>query len=274
MTPITDGDARRTVVRWAASPAAVQELFVISPETTFVTGPITEAGFVDYRAAIDAETVEGIASETNFEVAFRRLAPPIDHETRVQRRYAITLGLEDNATGSRNFANAIERLGTPPDINGHQHQDAWSLHYEWPDHETNSGEPWFDAELDRLVSASRLPHYYTPFIDLDSGVPLDDAGLNPPDGLALSLAATFQLRPHVRALADRGRRRFETGQFNSAIDDWKACLRLLNCRGIPRSLRHWRRRQAPIMLSGKSFICSKLIPWPVRAMKSSASASG
>ncbi len=67
----------------------------VSKETTFITGPLREDGYVDYVAAINERCSRGVTPENNAAVPFWQAAGPKTLDPRIRMRYFELLGIPE-----------------------------------------------------------------------------------------------------------------------------------------------------------------------------------
>ncbi len=68
---------------------------VISRETTYVTGPLREDGYVDYVAALNQHFSEGVTAENNAAIPLWQAVGPKGVDTRIRKRYFDLLGIAE-----------------------------------------------------------------------------------------------------------------------------------------------------------------------------------
>ena len=73
--PQVTGDAS-TLLAADDQPAGKQTLIKISKETTYITEPLDDQGYVDYVAALNAKLKEGVTRENNSAVLYLQAMGP------------------------------------------------------------------------------------------------------------------------------------------------------------------------------------------------------
>src|SRR5262245_13886792 len=69
--------------------------FTIGKETTFVTGPVDEKGFIDYPAALNERLGQGVSAENNAVVLLRQALGPEEHDKRLPAAFYKALGSKE-----------------------------------------------------------------------------------------------------------------------------------------------------------------------------------
>jgi hypothetical protein len=75
-------------------PAGLGGTFTVGADTTFVTGPLDAAGYIDYAAALNDRLSKGVTPENNANVAVWRVFGPVAPDgTRASAQYFRKLGI-------------------------------------------------------------------------------------------------------------------------------------------------------------------------------------
>lgn len=206
----------------AKEPAQPQPTLVtISEETTVLTEPLDEDGYVDYLAAVNKRLSEGVTPENNAAVLLRTalglLEARGDREYRDQ--YDRMLGIEPAGDGLYvSWAEFARRNDYPTADNGKDIQ-SMAQQRPWTAAEFPTAAEWLSgnaAALDLVVEACQRPRYYSPYI----------AGDASPKLVSVLLPALQESRAAARALATRAMWHAGEGDVREAFDDLDAIHRL------------------------------------------------
>lgn len=204
--------------------------FTISPETTIITQPIGEDGYVDYVAACNAESRQGVTPEKNLAVVMWEVCGPQAIPSEYRQAFFHELGIETPPaegdylvplatfaiTNREILAKAAETGRSPLELIKDEVDDAEKT--PW----TAEQRPWLarwlagqEAHLDRLVAGLDRPHFFQPLIP-EPGQPAN-AAMCP--GVDLQRMVT-------RALTYRAMHRIAVGDDQGAWADIHACHQL------------------------------------------------
>lgn len=204
--------------------------FTISPETTIITQPIGEDGYVDYVAAYNTQSRRGVTPENNLAVVLWEVCGPDAIPAKYRRVFFQELGIEIPPaegdylvplatfaiTNREILAKAAETGRSPLELIKDEVDDAEKI--PW----TAEQRPWLarwlagqEAQLDRLVAGLDRPHYFQPLIP-EPGQPAT-AAMCPGVQLQRTLAT---------ALAYRAMHRTAIGDDQGAWTDINACHQL------------------------------------------------
>jgi len=207
-----------------------QGRITISKETTFITEPLREDGYVDYLAAINQSAADGVSAEDNAAVALLEVVGPADVNPKVRDRFYALLGtvpLPEKGEyfvpfGSR-FPPAVEKIGDDTDDGERQRrfyeQPDRGMERPWSKEEFPALAEWLaenDKPLDRAVRATRRPRCYLPLVCVDSSQPLVFA----------HQPCLYQWSDLSRALVVRAMFRLQAGRTEEARSDLMACHRM------------------------------------------------
>jgi hypothetical protein len=225
--------------------------FTVSPETTYITGPLDAEGYVDYPTALNERLREGVTPETNANVLIVRALgprpegaelapefyrwlgidrPPDEGDSLVSwdkyfQAHLKDLPIEEEPPGwfDELFRDEFDELPAPPDPRRHW-DDRMSRAREWPWKAKDEPEiaDWLrrnEKPLALMIEATRRPHYFNPLVSANTA-PQSARLLN-------SLVPTVQkCREVVNALCCRAMRRIGEGDVDGAWQDLLACQRL------------------------------------------------
>ena len=142
--------------------------FEISKETTFVTEPTTESGFVDLAAAINQHFSEGITPETNAAVPIYQAFGRIVDGRELSDRFYELLGMakpDDSTPHFESYHRYYNRL------EGMENQDLMlqefdrALERPWTSEDCPAVLKWVSAQtryLHEVEEGVQRPHYYLP----------------------------------------------------------------------------------------------------------------
>lgn len=210
-----------------AAPLAHPEI-TISEETTHITSPLLENGYVDYIAAINERTSQGVTPENNAAVLLLQACGPAQIDAASRAQYFQRLGISplsdagkylqspgDYAKGATNSANPEpEGAGAANQID---EQLTVSLERPWSADEFALLARWLEDSKEPLtlaVAASERSEFYSPVI-------ADDRNL-----FAINSPAHFAGRPIARALVVRAMMSMNQGDIEAAWQDLLAIHRL------------------------------------------------
>lgn len=222
----------------------------IGPETTYLTGPLTDDGYVDYIAAINERQSEGVTPENNAVVLLvQAYGAEIIHED-TRERYFELLNVTQPPTGREYFIDQVAFAQLHPDV-----EDSREAVQEFEDqHKTARQRPWTRSEfpdvaalLDRnaehlalIVEASRRERFYSPLLSDEE----------PPWMFGVLLPVEQEQRAAARQLTARSMLQLEEGDVCGAWDDIMACHRLARLTG-----------QAPFLISSLVSFSVDSIPY-------------
>lgn len=225
-----------------ASKPVQQTLITISKETTRLTEPLTDDGFVDYLAAINAKESEGVTVENNAAVSLLRAFGPGEIRESWRDEYFKALGLNalpEQGEYVEQIGKFAERMFAPPiqglpdavrfderfnkkrDALFEQQGQAMSKPWKWS--ELPRIAEWLKANekpLEHIVEASRRSRYYTPYLS-----PGDDDD-HYPLLISVLLPTAQESRTAARLLTARAMLHLGEGRVEEAQKDVLACHRL------------------------------------------------
>jgi len=222
----------------AKQPAAKQRQtqIAISTETTFLTGPLDEQGYVDFIEAVNRRASKGATPENNAAAVFWKVWGPPDGFGDNTGEFYRRLGIDPLPEEGDYFvplSDFIDNL--PPEeqprspLPGNPDADRESDPSHWLRQAgqrpwSGDGYPllakWLAANggaLDRFVAGTKRPEYYSPLIADAEG---DDLLL------AVLMPDSMHAREVTRALVARAMLRLDAGQVEEATEDILACHRL------------------------------------------------
>ena len=222
---------------WAYWPA--DNRITISPETTYVTGPVRPDGTINYVAALDRMCSEGVTPENNAApLLLRALGPDMLDET-VRRLILDRLDIDLPEDGDFFVTIGVyAEEHAPPTTQPQDREDeeetigdrqAWSAEAPWSAEEFPVIAAWLEANekpMALAIEATRRERFYLPLvcpsrpesvIDMETPSYLSHVGLG-------------------RALAARAMLKLDAGDIEGARADLTACHRMARLLGQGPSL--------------------------------------
>jgi hypothetical protein len=200
----------------------------LGKDTTVVTGPLDEEGYVDYEAALNDRLGKGVRPETNANVLlWKALGPNPEGPRGMPAEYFKRLGMEEPARDGHYFVGLGAYLRDHVKLNQEQIKEgldqqgrAGARPWAAKDYPHIAG--WLEANekpVALVVEATRRPDYFNPLVSRP--------GERGPGGLIGALLPGVQkCRELVAALAARAMLRTREGKFDDAWQDLLACHRL------------------------------------------------
>jgi hypothetical protein len=205
--------------------------FTVSPETTYVTGPLDNDGYVDYVTALNERMRGNIKPEENANVLLWQALGPHPEDKTWSEEYFVWLGAPRPPENGEYFVwykDYLEKLEKNGELDSEKREDLVNRMYKaavWP--WLAQDEPELAEWLKRMekplavaIAATRRPKYYNPLVPQPSK-----------DG-SRGMAA-FSLLPSAQAcrgighaLACRAMLRLKDGKTEEAWQDLLACHRL------------------------------------------------
>ncbi len=204
----------------------------ISRETTFIAGPLTEDGYIDYLAALNAIGAKGVTAENNAAIPLYRAFGTKDVPRERREHVAKCLGIQSPPDEGKYFideASFAQRKGkdAPPHARGSDREVAQAAlapferarERPWSPDEFPLVAAWLkenEQVLDLIVAASGRERFYFPLVG--SG--------DRPMVIEALLPMAQQARQASRALVIRAMLRLKEGKIDEAWADVLACHRL------------------------------------------------
>ncbi len=210
--------------------------YTISEETTYITGPLQKDGSVDYVAALNRRSSQGVTSENNAAVPFWKAVGPEEISPEYRDKYFRMLGIPPLPEKGNYFVdldNYVARRknsAKPPDAKPEAGtpDNAWDLlnlamRRPWSPQEFPVLAQWLAANekpLALVVEASKRPRRYDP---LCCG---ERTSL-----IAVLFPANQYYRDIAQALCARAMLRLGEGKLEEAWQDLLSCHRLARLAG-------------------------------------------
>jgi hypothetical protein len=202
--------------------------FTVSPETTYVTGPLDKHGYVDYVTALNERLSKGITPENNANVLIWKALGPRPEGATMPPEYFKWLGIESPPDQGDYLVSYTDYLKKKIPADDYEKRevltDRMGKAAKWP--WTAKDEPelseWLkqiEKPLALVVEATRRPDYYNPLVPRRT----EDAS----NGLIGALLPNAQkCREFAAALCCRAMLRASEGKVEEAWQDLLACHRM------------------------------------------------
>jgi hypothetical protein len=212
---------------WVAWPG--KSTFTVSPETTYVTGPLDKDGYVDYVTALNERLSQGVAPENNANVLiWQALGPRPEGSDPMPEEYWKWLGIAPPPEGGEYFIVFVDYLKKRRAVKLNDERARFDERLDragkspWTPKEEPEISVWLqrnEKALAIVIEATQRPEFYHPLVPSRTG---DwSSGL-----LGASLANVQSCRELARALCCRAMLRVSDGKFELAWQDLLACHRL------------------------------------------------
>lgn len=152
-----------TQFEWAAASQERESTIIVSEETTFLTEPVDEQGYLQVIAALNRELSEGVTRENNAAVLWLE-AIGFRAEGSVLEYQARELGCEVPGLDQPFFRNGSSRPG-PFDLFVPEEQFDKVIGGPWKGEEHPEALAWIEANeqaLAKVAEAVKRPRYYVP----------------------------------------------------------------------------------------------------------------
>ncbi len=201
---------------------------VVGPETTFVNGPLTTEGLIDYEAALHERLSVGVSPDNNAAVLLDRAFGPAAISPHLRVRYFKWLGIEplpergDYVVNQAAFAQ--QKLGGVPDVAERQATIFDELRRAqqrpWTRDECPLAAEWLAANekpLELIEAATKRSNFYAPLVKAEQ--------------LAVGESNIQSVREAARLLVTRAMFRLGEDDVAGAWSDLLACHRLARLLG-------------------------------------------
>jgi hypothetical protein len=202
----------------------------VSKETTYLTEPLTPAGYVDYLAAINRLASDGVTPEDNAAVLIVRVFGPREIPPENRDEFFRLLGIPppsekgDYYVDLAVFDKPRAAGNTMPGMLGDRPRDvfddqAQAMSRPWSRGEFPAVAQWLDKNekhLPTIIAASRRARFYAPLLRSDTD----------PSVLGALNYSIQRFREAARALEARAMLRLQEGKVREAWDDLSAIHRL------------------------------------------------
>ncbi len=208
---------------------ADKPLITVSKETTFVTEPVNDDGFVDLISAIDMKMSKGITTETNAAALIYPALGPKPDGTQMSKRFYKELGVPYPPEEGNYFETLPTYLrengysDRPDDVYPIIDQQGLATDRPWTRDEFPEIADWIDAQeepLQQILKGIEREHYYCPLnSDLEKGTTGQML-------IATLLPHIQTLRSITRVLACRAMLHAGEGRIEEGWSDLMASYRL------------------------------------------------
>ncbi len=210
-------------VVWRLALFFVGDQLEIAPETTFVNGPLTADGLIDYETALHERLSDEITSDNNAAVLIDRAFGPKVISLPLRTRYFMRLGIAPLAEQAdyvvTQEAFTQQKLDGVPDRTERQaaifEELGRAQQRPWTRVECPLAAEWLAANeqpLELIEEATKRPRYYSPLVT---------------EGLLIEGASNIQnSREAARLLVTRAMFRLDDEDVAGAWSDLLACHRL------------------------------------------------
>jgi hypothetical protein len=196
----------------------------VGKDTTFVSGPLDEDGYIDYEAALNEQLGKGITPEKNANALLWKALGP---QPEMPPNFFALLGIEeppaqgDYFIGLREYAKDRLKLKQGA-VGALSDQQTRAVKRSWTAKDYPEIAEWLKANEKPLaiaVEATRRPDYFNPLVCPEKE--RETQGL-----IAAPLPSVQKCRDVANALAARAMFAVNEGKFDEAWQDLLACHRL------------------------------------------------
>lgn len=191
----------------------------VSRETTFLTEPLDEEGWLDYGRALELQMSQGVTPENNAAVLLWQALGPAEIQPPAREDFFRRLGIEPLPAEGDYFVNLFMFLPIPPVgvdpsdwDTGLRERLAHAIERPWTAREFPEIADWIDANeapLELVKSAQQRKEYYSPPLYMVGSRRLRE----------VLLPQVQESRAMAQALLARGMRRLADGQIDDAWSD-------------------------------------------------------
>jgi hypothetical protein len=197
--------------------------FTISKETTVVTGPVDEDGYIDYAAALNQMRGKGVTAATNANVLLWQAFGPKPEGSPMPDRFYQLMGttapVENNAQQFRTIYKLFHLTQEERQKLDEQYDKART--YPWKSADFPRIVDWLGANEKSLavtIEATKRPHYFSPLVTSKGG---SVSGL-----IGVLVPGVQKCRELAGALTIRAMWHLGEGRIDQAWQDLLACHRL------------------------------------------------
>ncbi len=206
----------------AEDPVPPKPAITVSKETTRLTTPLRDDGYVDYLTALNEQSGRGVTPKNNAAALLWRALGPAAFDEDLRGPYSKVLGPPKPPDGGSCFVNygrfvedrGDKKAGEDPDEQYDRARDG-----PWSAKDCPAVAEWLvanRASLELVVEASQRARYFVPLVSNDDNTPL----------IAALLPMLGHARNTARALLARAMHALEQGDLDAACADLAACHRL------------------------------------------------
>ena len=212
----------------------------ISRETTHITSPLAESGYVDYVAALDQHFKKGVTPQNNAAVLMWKVTGPGAINAKSRDEYCRKLGIAPLPEKGDYFLTLDQYRKTRKDLAGSEtNPDEKKQEDIWKEFSRATKRPWSAKELPLFadwLKANEKPLALA--VEASRRPRRDDPLLGGKDQMVLAvlLPGVQSYREVAAALCLRAMLRLNQGQVEQAWDDLLACHRLARLAGQGQTL--------------------------------------
>lgn len=196
---------------------------VVGPETTFVNGPLTAEGLIDYEAALHERLSVGVSPDNNAAVLIDRAFGPAATSPHLRVRYLERLGIEPLPVRGDYVVNHVafaqQKLPGVPDVVEREvaifDELRRAQQRPWTRDECPLAAEWLavnEKPLELIEAATKRSNFYSPLVKAEQ--------------LAVGESNIQNLREAARLLVTRAMLRLGEDDVSGAWSDLLACHRL------------------------------------------------
>jgi hypothetical protein len=154
-------------------PKKARGKFSISKETTYVTGPLDEAGYIDYATALNERLRQGVTPENNANVLLWQAFGPHPDHTKVPAAFFKWLGMETPPEDGDYFITPEEYTGEHLKLDASEEREEFLNQVEraarrpWAPRDYPKVAFWLKANekpLALVANASKRSRYFLPWV--------------------------------------------------------------------------------------------------------------
>jgi hypothetical protein len=148
--------------------------FTVSPETTYITGPLDKNGYVDYVTALNERLSQGIKPEENANVLlWQVMGPRPEGGSGMPPEYWHWLGIQSPPEEGSYLTRWDKLIKRYPDLHELVRDDAkndpidWARYWPWTAEQNPALADYLrtnEKQLALVIEATRRPQYYNPIV--------------------------------------------------------------------------------------------------------------
>jgi hypothetical protein len=202
--------------------------FTVAKETTYITTPIDQDGYIDYAVALNELLRKGITPDNNANVLLWKTIGPHPEGTTMPPKFFQWLGIPSPPEKGEYFVDCFRYLRESLKVDVGKNADILAAQLDrtaqrpWPKAIYPHIAAWLevnDKPLAQVIKATERPHYFSPLVPGKS-----DKGST---GLITTIIPAPQTcRALAAALCTRAMLRLSQGRHDDAWQDLLACHRL------------------------------------------------
>jgi len=202
--------------------------FTVGKETTYVTGPLDEDGYIDYAAALNERLSKGVTPDKNANVLIWKAIGPRPEGKEMPAEFYKRLGIDappdkgDYFIGQDRYVKDHLKIEPGPDHEEISGQMDRARQRPWTVKQYPRVAEWLKANekpLSVAIEASKRPQYFLPLVP--TRTKQGSSGL-----IGALLPSVQSCRGLAHALAARAMQAVGEGHFDDAWQDLLACHRL------------------------------------------------